>query len=80
MSIKLISSTTKNYYIVNVDDVLYSYMEEIGDGGNLLDYRITLSSIIDDTLAARDVTDQHIRNKVLRIVTENEKQNGYGSK
>ncbi len=78
MSIKLISSTTKNYYLVTVDDVLYSYMEEMY-GHNLLDYKITLSSIIDDTLASREVTDKSIRNKVLSIVSEHEKQNSYAS-
>jgi hypothetical protein len=80
MSIKLISSTTKNFYLVNIDEVLYNYIEEIGYGDSLLDYQITHSSIIDDTLASREVTDQSIRNKVLRIVNEHEKQNGYGSK
>ena len=79
MSIKLISSTTKNYYLVTVDDVLYSYMEEMY-GHNLLDYKITLSSIIDDTLASREVTDKSIRNKILSIVSELEKQNNYASK
>jgi hypothetical protein len=74
MGIKLISSTTKNYYLVGVDSILYSYMEEIGDGGNLLDYHIKLSSTVDDTMAAREVTDQSIRNKVLAIVTDFEKK------
>lgn len=80
MPSRLLSTTTKNYYLITVDDEVYSYIEEIGDGDNLLDYEIRLSSIIDGTMAAREVRDQSIRNKVLSIVRELEKQNGYGSK
>jgi hypothetical protein len=74
MPSRLLSTTTKNYYLITVDDVVYSYSEEIGDGDNLLDYQITLSSIIDGTMAAREVTDHAIRNKVLAVISELEKQ------
>ena len=74
MTGKLISTTTKNYYLITVNDVVYSYIEEVGDRDNLLDYQITHSSIVDDTLASREVTDHSIRNKVLKIVSELEKK------
>lgn len=74
MPSRLLSTTTKNHYLITVDDVVYSYIEEVGYGDRLLDYQITHSSIIDDTLASREVTDHSIRNKVLRIVSELEKK------
>lgn len=74
MTGKLINTTTKNYYLITIDDVVYSYVEEVGYRDNLLDYKITHSSIVDDTLASRGVTDHSIRNKVLKIVSELEKK------
>ena len=71
MPSRLYSTHVIDHYFICIGDEVYNYREEWDEKRKwMLDYRITLSSIIDGTMAERRVNDEEIRKKVLEIVAE----------
>ena len=79
MPTRLLSKTLKKTYLVEHGREIYMVQEEWSTElpkEMMLDRTITLSSIQDGTMAAREVTDKEVRNSILEALDEyKEKQN-----
>jgi hypothetical protein len=71
MPSRLYSTHIIDHYFICIGDEVYNYREEWDEDRKwMLDYRITLSSIVDGIMAERRVNDEVIRKEVLEIVNK----------